>query len=130
VPTTYRYDHIHLRSANPRQTADFYHTMFGAKIVETPQPSGPTRVDLDINGLTVFIAGPGPDGVTPAGPTEPHTGLDHFGFLVDNLDEAVAELKAKGAQFATEPRVIPSGIKIAFVRGPDGVRIELVQRRR
>ncbi|MBM3946000.1 MAG: VOC family protein [SAR202 cluster bacterium] len=129
MPTTYRYDHIHLRSANPRQTAEFYHKMFGAKIIETPQPTGPARVDLDVNGLAVFIAGPGPDGVLPPGLSEPHGGLDHFGFLVADLDTAVAELKAKGAEFSTEPRALPTGIKIAFVRGPDGVRIELVQRR-
>lgn len=129
MPAVYRYDHIHLRSPNPRQTAEFYHTMFNARVIETSQPSGPPRVDLDINGLAVFIAGPGAGGVMPPGPTDSHAGLDHFGFLVDDLDAAVAELKAKGAEFSTEPRALPTGIKIAFVRGPEGVRIELVQRR-
>ena len=30
-------------------------------------------------------------------------GLDHFGMTVVNMDEAVAELKAKGVVFTMEP---------------------------
>ena len=52
----------------------------------------------------------------------------HFGFRVDNLDETVAELKRRGADIAVEPRTIRPGVKIAFVRAPDDVRIELLQR--
>ena len=43
------------------KAAQFYQRMFDARIIETPQPAGPNRIDLDINGLTVFMAGP--DGV-------------------------------------------------------------------
>ena len=124
----YSYDHIHLRSPKPAETAQWYHRMFDAKIIETPQPSGPNRVDLDINGLTVFIARVAPDDDVPASPTEPYLGLDHFGFRVDNLDEAAAELKERGAEFTMEPRVLRPGVKIAFIRAPEDVRIELLER--
>jgi catechol 2,3-dioxygenase-like lactoylglutathione lyase family enzyme len=127
MPVAYRYDHIHLRSADPRKAADWYHRMFGARVIETPQPSGPPRIDLDINGLAVFIARS--DAQTPAGPRDQHNGLDHFGFKVDSLEQAAAELKAKGAEFSMEPRTLPSGLKIAFVRGPEGERVEIVERR-
>ena len=126
--TTYRYDHIHLRSPDPLNTAQWYHRMFDARIVETPQPSGPNRIDLDINGLMVFVAGALPTGEEVQGLRDPHYGLDHFGLIVGNLEEAVAELKSRGADFAVEPRTLPSGVKIAFVRGPNDVRIELVER--
>ena len=102
--------------------------MFGARIVETPQPSGPNRVNLDFDGLKVFVAGALPQGEELQGLRDPHYGLDHFGLRVENLEEAVAELKSKGAEFAVEPRTLPTGIKIAFVRGPEDVRIELVER--
>jgi len=47
----YSYDHIHLRSRDPLATAKFYERMFGAKVLESVQSDGATRVDLDINGL-------------------------------------------------------------------------------
>ena len=125
---TYLYDHIHLRSPDPLKTAQWYHRMFGAKIVETPQPSGPNRVHLELNGAIILIAGPLPSGEEQEGSRDPYYGLDHFGLKVQDLGEAVAELKAKGVEFTVEPRTSPTGVKIAFVRGPEGVRIELVER--
>jgi catechol 2,3-dioxygenase-like lactoylglutathione lyase family enzyme len=54
--------------------------------------------------------------------------LDHFGFKVESVDEAVAELKRRGAEIAVEPRTIRPGVRIAFVRAPDDIRIELLER--
>ncbi len=125
---TYSYDHIHLRSPDPKSTAQFYHNMFGASVIETPQPSGPARIDLDIGGLKVLLAGQLPDGQELDGEIQPHYGLDHFGLSVPDLDEAYRELKAKGAEFQTEVRTLPSGTKITFILAPDNVRIELVER--
>ena len=124
----YGYDHIHLRSPDPAATAQFYQRMFDAKIIETPQPSGPNRMDVDIDGLLVFIAGALPEGEELRVPRDPHYELDHFGLGVQDLDEMVVELKRRGAEFAVEPRMEPSGARIAFIRGPDDARIELVQR--
>ncbi len=123
---TYTYDHIHLRSRDPMATAQYFNKMFDAKILESIQSDGQPRIDLDINGLIIFIAKA--DESVPSGPVEPHLGLDHFGFRVDNLAEAAAELKAKGAEFASEPHDLRPGLKIAFVRAPGDVRIELLER--
>ena len=122
----YTYDHIHLRSRDPMETARYFNQMFDAEIIESVQPGGQTRVDLDINGLTIFIAPA--DENTPSGPVDPHLGLDHFGLRVENLDVAVAELKKRGAEFAVEPYELRPGLKIAFVRTPNDVRIELLER--
>jgi lactoylglutathione lyase len=124
----YSYDHIHLRSRDPMGTAQYYHKMFDARIVESVQSDGQPRIDLDINGLAVFIAKVPADAQIEQEPVNPHLGLDHFGLRVDNLDAAYAELKRRGAEFAVEPRTIRPGVKIAFVRGPDNVRIELLER--
>ena len=53
---------------------------------------------------------------------------DGKGFRVENLDEAVKELKERGAEFATEPYQLRPDLKIAFVRAPGDVRIELLER--
>ena len=125
---TYTYDHIHLRTKDPEGMATFFETMFGAKVLRLTQSDGVERVDLDINGLAIFIASVPPEEHIDSNPSDPHLGLDHFGFRVDDIDGAVEDLRSKGAEIYTEPRTIRPGVRIAFVRGPDDVRIELLQR--
>jgi hypothetical protein len=79
IVSTYSYDHIHLRSRNPRSTAEFYERMFGANILESVQSDGQPRLDLDLNGLTIFIAQVPADADIASAPVDPHLGLDHFG---------------------------------------------------
>ena len=124
----YTYDHIHLRTRDPMAMAQYFNKMFDALIVESVQSDGRPRIDLDIDGLIVFIAEAPQDSDIPASPRDPHLGLDHFGLRVDNLDDTVSELKRRGAEIAVEPRTIRPGVRIAFVRAPDDVRIELLQR--
>ena len=111
-----------------KKTAEYYHRVFGAEIVESIQSDGRPRTDLDLNGLTIFIAPVAADAAIPSAPAEPYIGLDHFGLRVDNMDEAVADLKHRGASFTMEPRTIRPGVRIAFIAAPDNVRIELLER--
>jgi catechol 2,3-dioxygenase-like lactoylglutathione lyase family enzyme len=123
----FTYDHIHLRSPNPEATAAFYEKMFGAEVIRTTQQDTP-RIDLKLGGTDIFIAPVPPgSGVNPP-PVTPYQGLDHFGLSVSGIDAVVADLKAKGAEFTMEPNNIRPGIRIAFLRGPEGVSIELLER--
>ena len=125
---TYTYDHIHVRTKDPGGMATFFETMFGAKVLRLIQSDGVPRVDLDVNGLAIFIASVPPEEHIDLSPRDPHLGLDHFGFRVDDIDGAVEDLRGKGAEIYVEPRTIRPGVRIAFVRGPDDVRIEILQR--
>ena len=124
--TTYTYDHIHLRSRDPMATAQYFEKMFGATIIESVQTDGQSRIDLDVNGLTIFLARAGEN--MPDGPATPYVGLDHFGFRVDDIEAAAAELKEKGAEFLAEPYQLRPGLKIAFVQVPGNIRVELLER--
>ena len=121
------FDHVHLRSPDPEQTALYYERMFGAKVLRSMQEGKP-RIDLDLGGMKVFIAPVLPDGKTADPPKSPYQGLDHFGLSVKGIDAVAAELKAKGAEFTMEPTTVRPGVRIAFVRGPQGVSIELLER--
>ena len=125
---TYTYDHIHLRTRDPQGMAQYFNKMFDAKILESVQSDGRPRVDLDLDGLIIFIAPVTADADIPASPRDPYLGLDHFGLRVDSVDETVAELKRRGADIVDEPRTIRPGVRIAFVRAPEDVRIELLER--
>ena len=122
----FTYDHIHLRSPDPEATAAFYERMFAAEVRTLQQGRPP--IDLKIGGAKVFIAEVLPDAKVNPPPQTPYQGLDHFGLSVQEIDTVVAEPKAKGAQFAKEPTTIPPGVRIAFLRGPEGVSIELLER--
>ena len=62
-------------------------------------------------------------------PTPPrHYGLEHIGLTVDDVDAACEELRARGAEIAIGPLTRSPGLRLAFVRGPEGIMVELVQR--
>src|SRR5438132_8051356 len=119
---------MQLCSLDGKRAAEHYQREFGDGIVESIQSDGKPRTELDLDGLTIFIAPVSPEAAIPSAPTEPYVGLDHFGLRVENMDEAVAELKRRGARFTLEPRTIRPGVRIAFVEAPDNVRIELLER--
>ena len=122
---TFTYDHMHLRSPNPEKTAQWYERMFGAEVLRTTQQGKP-RIDLKLGGANIFIAETTPE-VNPA-PTTPYQGLDHFGLSVSGIDAIAADLKAKGVEFTREPTTVRPGVHICFLRGPEGVSIELLDR--
>ena len=56
------------------------------------------------------------------------TGLTHIALTVDNLDELVEILKKLEYQTLTEIKTSPNKkVKVVFVRGPEGIMLELVQ---
>jgi len=125
--TTFTFDHVHLRSPDPEATAAFYERMFGATVHRSEQ-NGKPRIDLDFCGQMFFIAKVAPDDAVGSSPQSPYLGLDHVGLTVSKIDDVVAELKEKGANFTMEPTTIRPGVRIAFLRGPQDVTIELVDR--
>jgi hypothetical protein len=50
------------------------------------------------------------------------------GLVLTTLQAAVKELKARGAVFTMEPKLLRPGLRIAFLTGPEDVSIELLQR--
>jgi catechol 2,3-dioxygenase-like lactoylglutathione lyase family enzyme len=123
----YTWDHVHLRSPDPEGTAQWFERMLGAQVIRTTQEGKP-RIDLKLGGADIFIAPvKSGDGVNAA-PATPYQGLDHFGLAVKDVDAVVADLKSKGVQFTMEPNNPRPGIRICFLRGPQGISIELLDR--
>lgn len=115
---SYSFDHIHMASPDPLQTAAFYEKVFGAeRLTVTELTKGRLIVKLNLNGVTMLISKPR-DEKTPVG-------LWHFGIRTDNLEKAVAELKDKGADFTQGITEMRPGLKISFLQAPDNVGIEV-----
>jgi catechol 2,3-dioxygenase-like lactoylglutathione lyase family enzyme len=60
-------------------------------------------------------------------PFTPGEGLDHIGFLVDDLDGVIEELCALGAKVVVDPWN-EGKTRIAFLTDPDGNWIEIMQK--
>jgi catechol 2,3-dioxygenase-like lactoylglutathione lyase family enzyme len=120
----YTWDHVHLKTPDPEEMAQWFEKMLGAEIVRT-MPDGKPRIDVKLGGANIFIAeSPGHN----APPEIPYRGLEHFGLLVSGIDAVAAELKAKGVEFTKEPATVRPGVRICFIRGPQGISIELLDR--
>ena len=89
---------------------------------------GQPRIDVKLGGANIFIAPVAVGDGVNAPPTTPYQGLDHFGLTCTGIDVIAAELKAKGVKFTKEPTTVRPGTRICFIRGPEGISIELLDR--
>ncbi len=117
------WDHVHLRSPDPEATATWLQDVLGGEIVRAPG-----RIDVKLGGANIFIAPLEPGKAINPPPPHPHQGLDHFGLTVKDIDAVAAEIKAKGVEFTREPTTIRPGVRICFIRGPEGISVELLER--
>ena len=123
----YTWDHIHLRTKDPEGMATWFERMLGAEAVRSMQQGAP-RIDLKLGGANIFIA-PVKDGDgTNVPPTIPYRGLDHFGLSVTGIDAIAKDLKAKGVEFTREPTTVRPGVRVCFIKAPECVSIELLDR--
>ncbi len=123
----FAWDHIHLRSPDPEATAAWFERMLGARVIRT-MVQGKLRIDLKLGDADVFIMPVAPGDSVHAPPVTPCQGLDHFGLTVAGIDAVAAELKGKGVEFTMEPRTVRPGLRVCFLRGPQGVSVELLER--
>ena len=128
----FRINHIHLKSPDPRKTAEWYEKAFAFKIVgDETRVFGDRfiRCQSEDGGMAVNISGARTNEKLGAGDANPHHGLEHFGFDSDSLEADIARLEGLGARLLEGAIEIPGGPRICFVQAPDDVRVELIQRR-
>jgi len=81
-----------------------------------------------VEGLTIaFFKGEGEATIELVEGEEGKQGLFMVGIEVENMDDEIAALKSKGVKLTRGPLGAPGGPIIAFLEGPDGVEIELIQ---
>ncbi len=127
----FRINHIHLKAADPRRTADWYVRAFNFKIL-----SDETRVfgdrfvrcQTEDGGIMVNISGARTGETLGGGDASAHHGLEHFGFDSAGLEADITRLEGLGARLLEGPIQIPNGPRICFMWAPDDVRVELIER--
>ena len=126
----YRINHIHLKSPDPRKTAEWYVTAFNFKIMsDDVRVFGDRfiRCQSEDGGMAVNISGARTDERLGPGDASAHHGLEHFGFDSQDLETDIRRLEGLGAHLLEGPIQVPNGPRIAFMRAPDDTRVELIQ---
>ena len=54
-------------------------------------------------------------------------GIRHIAFLVDDIEALVAKLKKNGTEFFSEIQTYGDSYKLCYLRGPEGIILELAQ---
>ena len=55
-------------------------------------------------------------------------GIRHIAFVVDDIDAVVAGLRARGAEFVGELVRYEDSYRLCYVRGPEGIIVELAEK--
>src|SRR4051812_42825635 len=113
--------HVHLRGPDPAAILAFYKEKFAGDSAKLKD-----RLDgLKLSGVWLLVQR------GDAAPSEGHA-IDHIGFRTGDLAAKTSELKAQSVKFTTEPRPLKlaSGamVNFAYLEGPAGAKVELVQR--
>jgi catechol 2,3-dioxygenase-like lactoylglutathione lyase family enzyme len=125
---SWQYDHIHFKCSDPEKTVGFFKEHFDAKEVARFEVNGMSIVTLDIGGLWYNFS-PRRPGETVDSRTEPaRYGVYHIALKTKDLEVEAAKLKARGVRFTQDVAQSNPTTKYAFVEGPDGISIELLQR--
>jgi catechol 2,3-dioxygenase-like lactoylglutathione lyase family enzyme len=122
-------DHIHLVAADPHAAAKWYVDKLGAQIVRAIEMKGAPQIYLSFGNAMVLVRGERP-GERAAGKSGLEWGVDHFGVRVKgDFDRFCTGLREQGVTFSMEPTDINPQTRIAFVNAPDGVSVELLNRK-
>ena len=126
-----RVEHIAIAVDSLKQSMDLLQNTFGIE-VEYEEQIGQTRLAMLPVGETYLelLEGQGPESGVTTWIKEKGTGLFHICFEVEDIDGALAELKAKGVKLRDEtPRIGHGGARIAFIdpASTGNVLIELAE---
>ena len=127
-------DHLGIAVNSIEEAKKLFHDILGLTFegTETVQEQKVTTAFFPVGDSEVeLLESTAPDGPIAKYLEKRGEGIQHIAFRVDNLEEALAELKEKGIRLIDEkPRQGAGGAKIAFLhpKSTHGVLIELSER--
>lgn len=124
--TVKKFLHTRMRVSDLEETIRFYTTVLGLDVVERKtSPRGSQLAFLKVPNSDELIE---LTSFPPSGPVKVQEDLVHLAFQVENLDDTIAALNAKGVEITDGPTKTSSGSRFIFIDAPDGYEIELIER--
>ncbi len=118
---------VTIYSADMGKAVDFYGRVLG--LTETyrfPKQGEPQHIEFRIGEATIAVSSPAglrSHGMPPPTPGHPF----EIGIRTDDVDAAIAELRAAGVTIIKDPAINPAGIRYAYIADPDGTWISIYQ---
>jgi catechol 2,3-dioxygenase-like lactoylglutathione lyase family enzyme len=125
---SWQYDHTHFKCSDHEKTVAFFQEHFGAKEVRRWEANGMPIVTLDIGGLAYNFSPKRPNEIPDTTTGTVRYGVYHIALKTNDLVAEAAKMKARGVKFALEVSQSDPTTKYAFIEGPDGISIEILQR--
>jgi catechol 2,3-dioxygenase-like lactoylglutathione lyase family enzyme len=124
---SWQYDHIHFKCSDPEKTVTFFKENFGAREVSRWKSGTMPIATLEIGGLWYNFSPRREEETVNPSPGSCY-GVYHIALKTKNLEAEAATLRARGVKFTVDVKQANPTTKMAFVEGPDGISIELLQR--
>ena len=127
------FEHVGMAVADMDRSVGFYRDLLGLKLIlrKHDARTGTDVAFLDAGGGQLELLAPAA-GLAPAEDLPPtQAGVRHITFTVDDVDTTFADLIAAGVVPLESPRDANTRellSRVAFVRDPDGIIVELVSR--
>ena len=118
--------HTRMRVSDLDLTIQFYTDVLGLEVLERKtSPRGSQLAFLKVPNSDELIE---LTSFPPSGPVKVQEDLVHLAFQVDNLDDTIVSLNAKGVKITDGPTATSSGSRFIFIDAPDGYEVELIER--
>lgn len=121
-----RFHHMHLICQDLEGMIRFFTEVLGARLALRRKFGTADGASLDLAGTRINLRVAKDDEVLEKGSVARY-GYDHLGVEVDDFEKAYDELRSRGFEFYT-PVQESHGIRFAFFKGPEDIRVELVQK--
>jgi catechol 2,3-dioxygenase-like lactoylglutathione lyase family enzyme len=119
-----------MKSNDVDETTEFYRERLGAELFDRgyADETGTDAVEfaaLEIADKRLYVYDEPPYEAAGLVEEQP-TGLLHFGFAVEDVDDAYEELLGDGVEFLMEPSDF-GDLRVAFLVDPTGTLVELIE---
>ena len=110
--------HVHIKTKDPKKTAQFYIANFGATM-KNEAPNG--NIQLDLHGLQLNVTT-----ISETQKRKQNLGIEHIAVSTDDYAGTMAKLRSNGAHIMEE--MFNNGRHVCFVEAPDGAQMELIEK--
>lgn len=126
------FQHLHLFCRDLEPMVAFWVEAFGAKLVKRRKMGAADGAELLLTDtLRLFIRGTSPvdtNAIDASNDTSVRfSSFDHVGYTINNMDGVLAFLAKRDDATVTRQPFISGQNRCAFIRGPEGIHIELVE---
>jgi glyoxylase I family protein len=125
------FEHVGMTSADMDRTIAFYCGLLGLRLAMRKANDIGEVAFLDAGGGMLEVIAPRDGAGRFRDVPMSEAGIRHLTLAYDNVDAKFAELEAAGVEVAERPRDAFNTEmirRVAFVRDPDGIMVELIER--